>query len=201
MRTIKILLLFLLIEIGCTQNVSIPDKFVRTPLPSKEVVKTPNDILHTFRNTVIKNDKEYHLGTGDNINIDVWGYQELSGKHIVGPDGKITLPLVGPIKLTNLSREQAAKIISNKLSRYYLDLSVAVRVNEYASNRVLVLGRVSKPGEVQFNMTTPNLLEAISLAGGFSDASGLQGEAHSLPATRCAIFRGQDKIVWIDLEP
>ncbi|MDM8566608.1 polysaccharide biosynthesis/export family protein [Candidatus Halobeggiatoa sp. HSG11] len=202
MHSTKILLLlFILIGFGCTQNVSIPDKFVRTSPPSEKVVKTPNDILQTFRTSVVENDKEYHLGTGDDITIEVWGYHELSGKHIVGPDGKITLPLVGPIKLTDLSREQAAENIANKLSKYYLNLSVAVRINQYASNRVLVLGRVSRPGEVRFNMTTPTLLEAISLAGGFSNASGLQGEAQSLSATRCAIFRGQDKIVWIDIEP
>ncbi len=197
----KFLLLFIIIGIGCTQNVSIPDKFVRTSNPPEKIVKTPNDILHTFRTTVVKNDEDYKLGTGDDITIEVWGYNELSGKHIIGPDGKITLPLVGPIKLTNLSREQAATNIANKLSKYYLNLSVAVRINEYISNRVLVLGRVSKPGEVRFNMTTPTLLEAISLAGGFSNASGLPGDAESLSATRCAIFRGQDKIVWIELEP
>ncbi|MBE9562979.1 MAG: polysaccharide export protein, partial [Proteobacteria bacterium] len=201
MSFIKLLLLFVLIGIGCTQNVSIPNKFVQTSIPLEKITKTPDDILNIFRTSIIKNDKEYHLGTGDDITIEVWGYKELSGKHIVGPDGKITLPLVGPIKLTELSREQAANIIAKKLSKYYLDLSVAVRINEYTSNRVLVLGRVSKPGEVRFNMTTPTLLEAISLAGGFSNASGLPGEANSLSATRCAIFRGQNKIVWIELEP
>ena len=201
MYHIKFLLLFLIIGIGCTQNVSIPDKFVRASNPPEKIVKTPNNILHAFKTSVVKNDEEYELGTGDDITIEVWGYGELSGRHIIGPDGKITLPLVGPIRLTNLSREQAATTVAKKLSKYYLNLSVAVRINQYISNRVLVLGRVSKPGEVRFNMTAPTLLEAISLAGGFSDASGLPGEAQSLSATRCAIFRGQDKIVWIDLEP
>ncbi|MCK5876319.1 MAG: polysaccharide export protein [Candidatus Marithrix sp.] len=203
MHHIKILLLLLIIlnGIGCSQNVSIPDKFIRTSLPPEKIVETPNEVLHRFKTSVIKNDTDYRLGAGDDITIEVWGYSELSGKHIVGPDGKITLPLVGPHKLSNLSREQAAQTIANKLSKYYLNLSVAVRINEYSSNRILVLGRVSKPGEVLFKMTSPTLLEAISLAGGFSSASGLPGEAESLPATRCAIFRGQDKIVWIDLEP
>ncbi len=201
MYPVKLLLLFILIGIGCTQNVSIPDKFVRASNEPEKIVKTPSNILHQFRTAVVENDKDYLLGTGDDITIEVWGYDELSGKHIIGPDGKITLPLVGPIKLTNLSREQAAKNVADKFAKYYINLSVAVRINQYISNRVLVLGRVSRPGEVRFNMTAPTLLEAISLAGGLGGASGLQGEAQSLPLTRCAIFRGQDKIVWIDLEP
>ncbi|MEK8017911.1 MAG: polysaccharide biosynthesis/export family protein [Candidatus Parabeggiatoa sp.] len=186
--------------IGCSSTVSIPDNFVR-PFARQEIMVTPPGTLTGFQAAVTENDENYHLGTGDEMTVEVWGYPELSGKHTVGPDGKITLPLVGPIELTNLSREQAAKTITAKLAPYYLDLSVAVRVDRYTSNRVLVLGRVAHPGEVHFGMTTPSLLEAISLAGGFAEASGLQGEAQTLPFTHCAIFRGRDQVVWIELEP
>jgi len=40
-------------------------------------------------------DEEYEIGAGDEINIDVPGYPELTGKRTVGPDGKITLPATG----------------------------------------------------------------------------------------------------------
>jgi len=185
---------------GCAPTVTLPDSFVR-PKPREEIPLTPPKSLATFQAAVADVEETYRLGAGDQMTVEVWGYQELSGKHVIGPDGRITLPLVGPLRLTDLSREQAAKAITKKFAPFYLNLSVAVRVDQYASNRVLVLGRVSHPGEIQFGMTAPTLLEAISKAGGFAKASGLQGDAQSLPFTHCAIFRGRDQIVWLELEP
>ncbi|MDM8559080.1 polysaccharide biosynthesis/export family protein [Candidatus Parabeggiatoa sp. HSG14] len=184
---------------ACSPSViHLPETFLQ-PVTREEITVTKPDSLAKFQK-VVKDEENYLLGTGDGITVEVWGYPELSGKHVIGPDGRITLPLVGPLQMTQLSREQAAQIITTKLSLFYIDLSVAVRIDNYASNRVLVLGRVAHPGEVPFGMTTPTLLEAISLAGGFSEASGLEG-AQSLPFTHCAVFRGRDQVVWIELEP
>lgn len=169
------------------------------PKSREEVKITLSKPLAAF-DTAGARDETYHLGTGDEITVDIWGYPELSGKHTLGPDGKITLPLVGPFKMVDLSREQAATLITKQLAPYYADLATTVRVDRYASNRVLVLGRVAKPGEVYFGMTNPTLLEAISLAGGFASVKDLEG-AESLPFTRCAVFRGRDQLVWIELEP
>lgn len=184
--------------VSCAVPMPVPEKF-SLPVPRQEVKTTlPTPLTH-FEAEVV-DESNYHLGSGDEITIEVWGYKELSGKHTVGPDGRITLPLVGPFKVVNLTREQSAQTAKKALLSYYSDLSVTVRVDKYASNRVLVLGRVSKPGEVQFGMTAPTLLEAIALAGGLSEVKGLEG-AQSLPFSRCAIFRGRDRIVWIELEP
>jgi len=175
----------------------IIDNFSRS-LPREPAKPDTFQSLSTFQTNTMIDDSNYRLGTGDEITIEVWGHPELSGKHIIGPDGKITLSLVGPFQMTGLSREQSAQAVAEQLKHYYLDLSVTVRVDRYASNRILVLGQVGKPGEVQFGMTAPTLLESIALAGGFANKSGL---ANELPFTRCAIFRGQHQIVWIELEP
>jgi hypothetical protein len=76
----------------------------------------------------------------------------------------VTLPVVGPIRLTDLTREEAAQTVAAALGPYYTVLVVTVRVEQYVSNRALVLGRVSKPGIIPFE-TPPTLLEAITLAG------------------------------------
>jgi polysaccharide export outer membrane protein len=186
---------------GCSSaTLPIPENFVK-PSARPEITPTPPTSLAKFQTTIAQDDDNYLLGTGDIITVEVWGYPELSDKHLLGPDGKITLPLVGPLHLVGLSREQAADAIKNKLSPFYFDLSVAVRINDYASNRVLVLGRVAHPGEIKFGMTSPTLLEAISKAGGFAEASGLPAEAQSLPYSHCAVFRGREQVVWIELEP
>lgn len=184
--------------ISCANDNVIPEQLtaptVRTPTPLSSM-----ELLRAFEADV-EETLNYTLGAGDEITVDVWGYDKLSGKHIIGPDGKITVPLSGTLHLAQLDRDNAAQLIHDKLKHYYRNLSVTVRVDNYASNRVLILGRVEHPGELKFGMSAPNLLEAIALAGGVSTSDGLTA-SESLKMTRCAIFRGKDKVVWVEIAP
>jgi len=153
---------------------------------------TSADQLRDFE---LPDDGTYHLGEGDVIVIEVWDRQDLSGRHTIGPDGQVTLPVVGPVRLVDLTREEAAETVSATLGRYYTALVVTVRVEQYVSNRVLVLGRVTRPGLITFE-TPPTLLEAITMAGDLP-VGGLGAEKAALG--RCAIFRGRDRIVWVEL--
>lgn len=141
--------------------------------------------------TDTKKINDYLLYDGDDINIEVIGRPELSGMQRIGPDGRITLSVVGSVSVRNLTREQAATTINNALSPYYLNIYTTVRVEHYNSNRVIIIGRVEHPGELLFN-TPPNLLDILAQAGGMP----LLRKEQVL--TRCAIIR-KEKILWIDL--
>lgn len=162
-------------------------------LRSKEKKFTPLDALAEFAE---QDDGVYRLGEGDEITIDVWDRPELSGKQIVGPDGAVTMPLVGSVGVAGLSRDAAAKKLADALSEYYTNLAVTVRVDRYVSNRVYILGRVSNPGAISFD-NPPTLLEAIMRAGGLP-IGGVGADKAAL--TRLAVFRGRDKVVWIELK-
>lgn len=151
------------------------------------------DMLKEFEGPV---EEGYKLGEGDELTLEFWGRPELSGKHIVGPDGTVTLPIVGPMKFSGLSREDAARESATALGKYYADLSATVRVDRYTSNRVFILGRVSSPGVLQFE-TPPTLLEALTRAGGLP-VGGAGSEKAAL--ARCTIFRGSDMVAWVDLK-
>lgn len=141
-------------------------------------------------------EEDYLIGAGDELTIAVWDHTELSGKHVVGPDGRITLPQAGSIQVAGLTRETTANHVKDALSEYYLDIDVTVRVDRYTSQRVMVLGRVTNPGMLTFD-TPPTLLEVITRAGGLPVGAG--GGAEKASLVRCAVFRGRDKVVWIDL--
>lgn len=140
--------------------------------------------------------KSYLFGEGDEIVLEVWGRPELSGKHVVGPDGMITLPLAGHVQLANRSRDEAVGAIQRAFHSYYFDTSVTLRVEKYTANRIFILGRVSHPGALQFE-TAPTLLEAITRAGSLP-VGGVGADKAAL--NRCAVFRGGDRVVWIDLK-
>ncbi|HVW85536.1 MAG TPA: polysaccharide biosynthesis/export family protein [Bryobacteraceae bacterium] len=138
----------------------------------------------------------YTLGKGDEISIEVWNHAELSGKHVIGPDGKITLPVAGIISVADLTREDAQRAIATALGKFYSDLAVTLRVDRYTSYRIFVLGRVGTPGAIQFE-SQPTLLDVVTRAA-ILPIGGVNSDKTSLG--RCAIIRGSDQMVWVDLK-
>jgi polysaccharide export outer membrane protein len=138
----------------------------------------------------------YTLGPGDVVTVTVWGHPELSGKHVVGPDGDIQLPFVGSIKIANLSADDASAKLTGALRELYVASVASLTIESYNGNQVYVLGNVAHPGALHFS-EPPTLLEALAKAGANgSDKDGLGGmSAH------CAIVRGRDRLLWIDLRP
>ena len=135
---------------------------------------------------------EYVLGPGDRLLLEIWDQQGLSGEHVIGPDGMMTLPLVGPAQVSGLTRGAAAHEIKEKLARYYKDLSVNLKIIEYKNNRVFVLGRVEQPGLVALEGQA-TLLEVLARVGSIT----ARGTSSSLAS--CAVIRGKDMVIWVDL--
>ena len=135
----------------------------------------------------------YFIGNGDVLRVEVYGRPEVSGKHVVGPDGKISVPLAGVVKLSDLSRENAQSLIQSRLRNFFTHPYVNVAVDEYSSNYVTVLGRVERAGAQKFSYP-PTLVDVLASAGSLPI---LDKQA---TLTRAAIMRGRDKMIWVDLK-
>lgn len=170
-----------------------------SPSGSVELKKNPIEILRELEPPV---DAPYELGRGDEITVEVAGRPELTGKHVVGPDGEISLPVAGSIVVADKTREQAAAAIQAALSGYYEGVSVSVGVDRYTSNRISVIGAVQHQGSMTFD-GTPLLLDAISRAGTLptTSQSGTQSAATVAPAypEECIIYRGKDTVFTVEL--
>ncbi len=138
---------------------------------------------------------EYLLGPGDILSLTVWNRPELSDpKILVGPDGIISLILVGAIDVNGRTRQSVADEIKKSLSKLYDNPEISLSVSQYSNNKAFVLGRVANPGVVKFP-GQGTLLEALSLAGGLP-VHNTQVQAS---LTKCSIIRGRNTIIWIDL--
>lgn len=135
----------------------------------------------------------YRIGSGDVLRLSVYGRGEVSGSMVVGPDGKITLPIVGAVDVSDASQEAAQQKLETLLRQYYTKPAVTLAIEQYTSNQVTVLGRVERSGVQKFPHP-PTLAEVLAGAG----AMPILDKQATL--TRCAIMRGRDKLIWVDLK-
>jgi len=68
----------------------------------------------------------------------------------LGSDGKVTLKLLGPVKVSTLTPREAAAKLEQLLSRYYVAPKVHVRVVSSESKKIYVLGQVAGAGPKPF---------------------------------------------------
>jgi polysaccharide export outer membrane protein len=155
--------------------------------PRAEQQASDMNSLRKFEPSV---DEEYTLGAGDEISIQYPGRPDLSSKDVIGPDGRVTLPLAGPLKLSDLTREAAGQKIVEALSPYYTKLTATVRVEKYSSNYITLLGDVKNPGMVIFDQP-PTLLGLLSRGGMVPSTEGTFPE-------QCVVYRG-DQVYWVKL--
>lgn len=134
---------------------------------------------------------DYLLGEGDKLTVTVWGRPETSGKFTIGPDGKLRMPLLGPVQASGHTPENVNQRVETGLRKFYKMPHVTIAVDEYTANRILLFGRVANPGPMRFD-GPPMLFEALARAGTFP------GTDKKSKPTKVAIFRGQDRVIWID---
>ena len=118
----------------------------------------------------------YQIGPGDVLKISVWKEEDMQLDVLVTPDGGITFPLAGEIKASGLTTKALSDVLVEKLKRYIPHPNVTVSVLKSVSNKVYVIGKVSRPGE--FTATGyMDVLQALTMAGGltpYADADDIK---------------------------
>lgn len=110
------------------------------------------------------------LKPNDTILVKIYQEEDLETKATIDRDGWITLPLVGPLKVGELTPEQATVLIRELYDRDYLvNPRVSLTLVQHAKLRFTVMGQVQRPGTYEFPPDEPlNLLQSIAMAGGFT---------------------------------
>jgi polysaccharide biosynthesis/export protein len=112
-------------------------------------------------------DPNYLIGAQDVLDINVWKEQELTTIVPVRPDGRISLPLLNDVQAAGLTPMQLAARITTGLKKYVTDPQVTVVVKEINSQRIYILGEVTRAGAFPL-LPGMTVLEALSSAGGFT---------------------------------
>ncbi|MBM4354213.1 MAG: polysaccharide export protein [Deltaproteobacteria bacterium] len=157
-----------------------------TPPAGDDYVRLPVDIQQ-LRNAVT-------LGPGDVFDVRVYGEKDLSGIYRVSAEGTIHFPLVGEVRVQNLSPSEVATLLQDRLRDGYLrEPFVTVTIKEYNSKKIFVLGQVAKPGTFPFEGEM-NIVQAVTLAGGFTPMA----RKNNVIVTR--VDKGEEKRIQVPVE-
>ena len=109
---------------------------------------------------------DYRFFPGDEIEIDVLSAPELSRTVTVGPDGRITLPMLAPLRAAELNSGELHDALIAAYSSQLRTPEIDVIPKSYHSRQVFVGGEVARPGIYEMPAAL-DAFQAVTLAGGF----------------------------------
>jgi polysaccharide biosynthesis/export protein len=119
-------------------------------------------------------DPNYIIGAQDVLDVSVWKEPEVSRVVPVRPDGKISLPLLNDVQAAGLTPSQLAAQITVSLKKFVTSPQVTVIVTTINSQRIYIIGEVTRPGAFPM-LPGMNVLQGLSSAGGFTQFAKTKG--------------------------
>ena len=140
--------------------------------------------------------KNYILGPGDLIYVDIYGQSEKYYEATVNPEGSILLDNIGLIAVSGKTIEAAEGIIKNRVGAFYTGLSgsnpqtfLQVTLGNVKTIKVHILNEVRLPGTFTLSAFS-TVFNALYAAGGPSDKGTLRA---------IQLIRNNKKIAEIDV--
>ena len=161
---------FLALLAGCTA-----DSFAPVAIPNHYSVKPPEpvnerDLTEQLKKLHTPDTSPYKITPGDQFDITVYEHPELTVRQIiVTPDGFVSAPLIGPVKIGGLSLVEATEALKKQISQYIrkpLVSLIPIRINGY---NFTIVGRVNVPGCYPITIGNTRLIDAVAMARGLSE--------------------------------
>lgn len=140
--------------------------------------------------------KNYRLGPGDEVIIDIWGASQNTIREIISPDGNIVVENLGPVYLNGMTIQEADKHLKAVFSQIYSGLDdenseshIQLSLGQNRSIMVNVMGEVVNPGTYQVS-SFATVFNALYMAGGVSDIGTLRS---------VKVYRANKRIASVDL--
>jgi polysaccharide export outer membrane protein len=145
----------------------------QTVAPQEPASVTPAPAAAPPAETANTEAPKLRLGSGDLLDIAVFGVPELSQQARISDSGEIAFPLIGVVHLAGLTPEDARKLVETRLRDDGMlnDPHVSLFVKEYATQGISILGEVAHPGIYPL-LGSRRLYDVISVAGGLTLAAG-----------------------------
>jgi len=168
-----------------------------TPLPAATQSRDFFELPVTDATELPEIESPYTLGSGDQVQIDIFNVPEYSGTYTVSVDGQLSIPIVGQIDVRNLTIPQATEVLVQRFTPILQRPIITLSLASPRPLRVAIGGEAVRPGaytfEAEGGRQFPLLSEAIEAAGGLTQAA----DAGAIQIRR--FFQGQERIILVDL--
>jgi polysaccharide export outer membrane protein len=118
----------------------------------------------------LKQRPQYRLQPGDLLELQYHYTPELNQTAAITPDGYVNLNMVGSLKISELTVQEAHDLIVKKASERLNDPDLNLILRDFQRPYVVVAGEVPKPGRIDLREST-TAMQAVLLAGGFADTA------------------------------
>jgi protein involved in polysaccharide export with SLBB domain len=158
-----------------TDNQSVPSED-KLSIFGMEIFDNQN--LSFEPNLTISTPRNYVIGVGDELIIDIFGLSESTKKLKVTTEGYIRFPNLGPIKVAGLSIEEAQAKIREMAIKIYTTIEgggtkVMVSLGQLRSIQVTLVGEVKRPGNYTISSLS-TLMNALYASGGPSELGSMR---------------------------
>lgn len=124
--------------------------------------------------------KNYRLGPGDEVIIDIFGANQVTLRNKISPEGSINVDVLGPLYLSGMTIEEANKYLKRKLAGIYGGLNrssagtdIRLSLGQIRSIQVNVLGDVNHAGTYVVSAFS-TVFHVLYLAGGVVEPGSLR---------------------------
>ncbi|MGB4399945.1 MAG: polysaccharide biosynthesis/export family protein, partial [Daejeonella sp.] len=129
-----------------------------------------NNQLTFEPNVNIATPRNYRVGAGDEVTVDIFGLSEANYVRTVSPAGAINIPYAGVVQVAGLSLEEIDQRLTSRLSSIYTGIRngstyVSVTTGKLRSIKVTLLGAVTMPGTYTLSSVS-TVFAALYASGG-----------------------------------
>ena len=117
--------------------------------------------------------QNYHLGPGDEVNVDIWGDSEESFTETISPDGTISIEGVGLIQLSGLTVSQAKQKLKQVVGPRYQGSRIELTLGQTRTITVSIIGEVKVPGTYTMSAFA-TVYNALYMTGGPNEIGTLR---------------------------
>jgi polysaccharide export outer membrane protein len=116
---------------------------------------------------------DYTIGPGDELDLQLYGSQNRTFKLIVGRDGRISLPELGPVSVAGQLFSSVKTNLEARIERQLIGVRGSISMGDIRSIRVFVLGEVKRPGSYTIS-GLGTITSALFASGGIQKFGSLR---------------------------
>lgn len=141
--------------------------------------------INDSKSKITKSNNAYRIGIGDQITVTVWGLPEVFPITNLSPDanlrrvdgkGNIFFPYVGKIKAEGRTQDELRRDLTLKLMQSFTDPQLDVSISKFNSQRVYLLGEVTRPKKLNITDIPLSLSDALGQVSGINTVTASGNE-------------------------